>query len=141
MAPLFSVTIVDVLHRISRCSVRLGSKIPRQRLGTTFSLDSAGADAWLCQVFSAYQTKQSTSPPTPSFLASLSVITPLFVERIAVPSPPSTLGISSVPAYTLRPGLEILFRPEITFSFLSADRKSTRLNSSHEIPSRMPSSA
>ena len=27
-----------------------------------------------------YQTKQSTSPPTPSFLASLSVTTPLFVE-------------------------------------------------------------
>ena len=63
--------------------------------------------------------KQRTSPPTPSFLASLSVITPWFVEMIAVPSPPNTLGSSSLLAYTRRPGLEILLRPEITFSFLS----------------------
>ena len=37
-------------------------------------------------------------PPTCSFLASLSVITPWFVDRIAIPSPPSTLGSSSLPA-------------------------------------------
>ena len=54
-----------------------------------------------------------TSPPTPSFLASLSVITPLFVEMIAVPSPPRTFGRLSVSAYTRRPGLEIFLIPEI----------------------------
>jgi hypothetical protein len=40
-------------------------------------------------------------------------------ERIAVPSPPNTLGTLSLEAYTRRPGLEILLRPVITFSFLS----------------------
>ena len=30
---------------------------------------------------------------------------------------------------------------QATVSFMTQDRKSTRLNSSHEIPSRMPSSA
>ena len=30
---------------------------------------------------------------------------------------------------------------DVTFEEAKADRKSTRLNSSHEIPSRMPSSA
>ena len=43
-----------------------------------------------------YHTKAITSPPTPSFLASLSVITPLLVETIAVPIPPKTLGNSSL---------------------------------------------
>ena len=42
------------------------------------------------------------------FLASLSVITPLFVDIIATPRPPRTFGSSSLFAYTLRPGLEIL---------------------------------
>ena len=43
----------------------------------------------------SYQTYASTSPPWCAFLASLSVITPLEVERIAIPMPPSTCGISS----------------------------------------------
>ena len=64
-----------------------------------------------CKYFSTY---------VKFFLASLSVITPWFVEMIVVPSPPNTLGSSSLFAYTRRPGFEILLRPEITFSFLSA---------------------
>ena len=39
---------------------------------------------------------------------------------IAIPKPPKTFGRFSLPAYTRRPGLEILLRPEIIFSFLSA---------------------
>ena len=62
-----------------------------------------------------YQTNARTSPPTPSILAFLSVIIPFDVEIIATPRPPSTLGISSLPAYTLKPGLLILFIPVITF--------------------------
>src|SRR5699024_5173028 len=67
-----------------------------------------------------YQTNANTSPPTFSFLASLSVKTPWFVEMIATPKPPSTFGRSCVLAYTRRPGLEILFRPVMILSFLSA---------------------
>ena len=48
------------------------------------------------------------------------LINNMVVEMIAVPSPPNTLGSSSLFAYTRRPGFEILLRPEITFSFLSA---------------------
>ena len=40
-----------------------------------------------------------TSPPIPSSLASLSVMTPLEVERMAMPSPFRTRGISSTPVY------------------------------------------
>ena len=68
----------------------------------------------------SYHTKANTSPPTFCFLASLSVNSPLFVEMIAIPSPPNTLGSSSAPAYTLSPGLEILLSPVMIFSFLSA---------------------
>ena len=102
----------------------------------TFStLISYHCKPWSCQVpsesvkplhsslftnhFIYYQMKAKTSPPTLSFLASLSVITPLFVEMIAVPKPPRTFGSSSLPAYTRRPGLEILLRPVMIFSFLS----------------------
>ena len=45
-----------------------------------------------------YHTNARTSPPTLSFLASLSVITPLDVETIAIPSPLRTLGRFSLPA-------------------------------------------
>ena len=44
----------------------------------------------------SYHTKASTSPPTLRRLASLSVTTPLLVEIMAIPSPPSTLGSSSL---------------------------------------------
>ena len=67
-----------------------------------------------------YHTNANTSPPTLSFLASLSVTIPWLVERIAIPKPPSTLGSSSLPAYTRRPGFEILLSPVMIFSFLSA---------------------
>ena len=67
-----------------------------------------------------YQTNARTSPPTPSCLACLSVMIPWFVDTIAIPSPPSTFGISSLPAYTRKPGLEIFLIPEMIFSFLSA---------------------
>ena len=42
-----------------------------------------------------YHTKARTSPPTLACLAFLSVITPLEVDTIAIPSPFITLGISS----------------------------------------------
>ena len=57
----------------------------------------------------------NTSPPKFSFLASLSVITPFEVETNAIPNPFKTCGKSSLDAYTLKPGLLILFNPEITF--------------------------
>ena len=44
-----------------------------------------------------YQTLQSTSPPTPAFLAARPVITPREVVRMLVPRPPSTVGTSSTP--------------------------------------------
>ena len=40
-----------------------------------------------------YQICATSSPPTPSLRASWPVITPLEVDTIAVPMPPSTLGI------------------------------------------------
>ena len=51
--------------------------------------------------------------------AFLSVITPLEVETIAIPRPFRTLGSSSAPAYTLRPGLETRRRPVMTCCFLA----------------------
>ncbi len=39
-----------------------------------------------------YQTKASTSPPTPRSAAWRVVITPVEVDRMAVPSPPRTRG-------------------------------------------------
>src|SRR5829696_3810880 len=41
----------------------------------------------------AYQTWATTSPPTPALRASWPVITPWDVDMIAVPMPPSTLGM------------------------------------------------
>ena len=72
------------------------------------------------QFLKNYHTNANTSPPTFIERASLSVTTPLFVEMIATPKPPSTFGIFSTSAYTRSPGLEILFNPEIILSFLSA---------------------
>ena len=42
---------------------------------------------------SSYQICATSSPPTPSLRASWPVITPREVDTIAVPMPPSTLGI------------------------------------------------
>ena len=55
-----------------------------------------------------------------AFLACLSVMMPLEVERMAMPSPPRTLGILSTFEYVLRPGRETLWRPVMTLLFLSA---------------------
>lgn len=44
-----------------------------------------------------YQTEQSTSPPKPDRLDSLSVIRPFEVEITATPMPFLTLGTSSLP--------------------------------------------
>ena len=60
------------------------------------------------KLVSYIQHASSTSPPTFSCLAFLSVITPLEVEMIAIPKPLSTLGSSSEPLYCLKPGLEAL---------------------------------
>ena len=61
-----------------------------------------------------YQTYANTSPPIPNSLASLSVFNPFEVEIIAIPNPFNTFGNSSLDAYTLNPGLLILFKPSIT---------------------------
>ena len=58
--------------------------------------------------------KQSTSPPTFAAFACLSVMIPLEVETIAVPSPPSTLGMFAAPAYVRSPGLETRLSPAMT---------------------------
>ena len=58
-----------------------------------------------------YHTLQSTSPPTPAFLAARPVITPRDVVRMLVPRPPSTVGTSSTPRYTRRPGRLIRSMP------------------------------
>ena len=55
-----------------------------------------GGAVCIMMMLSAYQTNARTSPPTPSSLACLSVITPWLVEMIATPKPPSTFGISSL---------------------------------------------
>ena len=47
-------------------------------------------------------------------LAVLLEITPLDVDNIEIPSPSNTLGISSPPTYTRKPGLLTLSIPEIT---------------------------
>ena len=60
--------------------------------------------------------KQTTSPPTLSSRATLSVTSPFDVEIIAIPKPFKTLGTCFESHVTLKPGLEILFNPEITFS-------------------------
>ena len=54
----------------------------------------------------------------PSLRAFLSLMTPWDVEITAILKPPRTRGSSSLPAYTRRPGLEILLMPVITFSLL-----------------------
>src|SRR6185503_6980537 len=64
----------------------------------------------------AYQTLQSTSPPPPALRAARPVITPRDVVRMLVPRPPSTVGTSSAPRYTRRPGRLMRCRPVITFS-------------------------
>src|SRR5207237_9967606 len=59
-------------------------------------------------------TMQRISPPTPSARALRSVITPREVDRLATPRPFMTLGMSSRPLYTRRPGLEMRSSRSIT---------------------------
>ena len=60
-----------------------------------------------------YQTSHMTSPPTPFFLASRSVITPLDVEIIAIPRPFNTLGSFSAQEYCLKPGFDTRLIPRM----------------------------
>ena len=75
-------------------------------------------------------------------------------SELGVPGPEFPAHGCSIPPQSLttfvisgklRPGISIPMVKALGFeeasSFLTKDRKSTRLNSSHEIPSRMPSSA
>ena len=50
-------------------------------------------------------------------------------------------GGSDVTAWCQRLGIESRFEDGLRVTDDATDRKSTRLNSSHEVPSRMPSSA
>jgi hypothetical protein len=52
--------------------------------------------------------------------ASLSVITPFEVDKIAIPKPFNTLGIFSTPAYCLKPGLLIRTNVRIAGIFVMA---------------------
>src|SRR5699024_11204860 len=70
---------------------------------------------------------------------------PLDVEIIAIPKPSRTFGTSLALTYTLSPGLEILFNPEIIFSpfsvyFNSIVRIPCLLSSSTLNPLMKPSS-
>ena len=62
---------------------------------------------------SHYQTCARTSPPMPAARASWPVITPCEVETIAVPIPPSTLGMCLASTYVRRPGRDTRRSPEI----------------------------
>ena len=70
--------------------------------------------------FFNYQIYAKTSPPRFSFLASLSVFIPFDVEIKAIPKPFKTFGNFSEEAYTLNPGLLILFIPAITLAPFSS---------------------
>src|SRR6266404_3212230 len=82
----------------------------------TFDRDGTiGADVYLylrrkcnCLIsdsrHTTYQTYASSSPPTFCFFASRPDSTPREVERIAMPIPPRTRGISCAPTYRRRPG-------------------------------------
>ena len=62
------------------------------------------------------------SPPTFSFLACLSVITPFDVETNAIPNPFKTLGNLVASEYILKPGFDIWRKPWIAddlFLYLS----------------------
>src|SRR5574341_495633 len=61
----------------------------------------------------AYQTWQSTSPPTPRSFAARSVMSPCEVERIATPKPLITRGKRRELAYTRSPGRLTRRRPLI----------------------------
>src|SRR5262245_8178981 len=53
------------------------------------------------RIVRAYHTEQSTSPPRPAFRDAWSVMTPFEVERMAIPMPFRTRGISLVPTYKI----------------------------------------
>ena len=61
-----------------------------------------------------YQTLHRISPPTPSWRARCPVMTPLGVERMAIPIPESTQGISCFWVYTRRPGRLTRSKPVMT---------------------------
>ena len=73
-----------------------------------------------------------TSPPTCCLRASLSVIIPFDVEMIAIPKPFKTFGNSSFEAYTLSPGLLILFNPS-TSKGLKTDKEARELGVGGEV--------
>src|SRR3990167_8760279 len=53
-----------------------------------------------------YQTLHKSSPPTFSVLALRSVMSPFEVDKIAIPSPPSTRGTRFDVTYWRRPGFD-----------------------------------
>src|SRR6185312_11219237 len=100
---------VDALGELTARAVdphELGLDGDGHRLGDR---DGLAADAR----HGGYQTSATTSPPTPAWRAWWPVMTPEDVERIEVPMPPWTFGISPALAYVRRPGRETRLRPEI----------------------------
>ena len=84
----------DVLRELAERPVDLhaaGRRRPITPAGTRLAVFRFGS----CR---RYQTKQMTSPPTPFASAVRLVITPLEVDRIAMPMPPSTRGRRSLRA-------------------------------------------
>gem|GEM_PF-5694095 len=73
------------------CLFLYGSKIPRPYCRQARQSQVGNFDA-------PYQTSQMISPPTLSFLAFLSESTPLEVDRMVIPNPFRTRGMS--PALT-----------------------------------------
>jgi hypothetical protein len=85
----------DLLGELPQRSVDLDAAGPDR------DHDAGGKLDWLSTDTahgSRHHTKQITSPPTPCCSADLLVITPLDVDMIAVPIPPSTRGMRSLRA-------------------------------------------
>src|SRR3989344_6340864 len=73
-----------------------------------------------------YQTLQSSSPPTPFFFASLSLIMPILVDTIVNPYPPNERGMRFAGLYLRKPGFERRTMPVNTglFSVYLSDNTS-----------------
>ena len=99
------VTCTDSCTVIARVAL---ATLDRDRIPVERHFDALGQDHGILRnsghgsylsINSSHQnTVQRTSPPTPAARAARSVITPLLVDTMAMPSPPRTFGSSSLPA-------------------------------------------
>ena len=85
--------ISDMLTRIRNASEKRHerTRIPASKLSRSIA-SVLQQEGFIAAISEEGEGVQSTSPPTPCLRASRSLITPLEVEMIATPRPPSTLG-------------------------------------------------